>query len=90
MQQIKVLQKPSCSSDLNKVKNICSSMTRKVYGNNWQCSFRDELKASDRNTWFEIESEIMQNLIFSMETSISELRHNGSHIKFSICLILLN
>ncbi|GBL84231.1 Transposable element Tc3 transposase [Araneus ventricosus] len=58
-QNIKVLDWPACSPDLNPIENLWDIMCRKVYSNGRQYSSVNELKRSIEDVWQEIEPQIM-------------------------------
>ena len=58
-------------------------MHHKVYINDKQLSSVHELKTSIEDVWYEIDHEIVQDLISSMKTRIYEIiQKHGCTIKF--------
>lgn len=82
-QNMTVLDWPACSPDLNPIENLWGIMCRKVYSNGRQYSSVQELKRSIEDAWYEIDPQIMQDLVSSMETRVYEvIQKHGCTTRF--------
>ena len=61
-QNIKILEWPSLSPDLNIIENMWGELSRRVYGHGKQYSSKSELKAAIIDNWDEIGKDYVQNL----------------------------
>lgn len=72
---IRVLDWPACSPDLNPIENLWSIMCRKVYSNARQYSSEKELKTSIEDAWYDIDPQTMQDLVSSMQSRVYDVIH---------------
>jgi transposase len=70
---IKVLNWPPLSPDLNPIENIWGIMAREIYDGGKQFSNVNELKTAIQNSWNNVDEEIIKKLINSMNNRIFEL-----------------
>lgn len=63
---IRLLDWPAHSPDLNPIENIWGIMTRRVYEGNKCFHTTDELKTAILNEWQKLEPDLLENLIQSM------------------------
>jgi transposase len=80
---VKILDWPARSPDLNPMENMWAIIVRRVYANNRQYGTVNELKDAILEAWTGISDEIIQNLIRSMPTRIfGVIRRNGKVIDY--------
>lgn len=80
---ITVMDWPALSPDLNPIENLWGILTRKVYENGRQYSSVEELKRFIEKCWYEIQPEVLQKLVNSMEHRVFELIScKGNTIKY--------
>ena len=80
---IKVLNWPSRSPDLNPIENLWGVLSRRVYANNRQFASVEDLKDAILHEWHRIEPEVLQKLIDSMPNRIfSLIKAKGSSINY--------
>ena len=80
---VNLLDWPSCSPDLNPIENLWGLIARRVYHNQRQFNKVDELWTEIQNVWYNIEPDILQNLIVSMKDRIFDvIRLNGAQTKY--------
>jgi hypothetical protein len=72
-QNIKVIEWPSLSPDLNIIENIWGYLVRKVYDNGRQFENREDLKIEIFNAWEELSQDYIQNLFNSLPNRLFEL-----------------
>ncbi|GBM22017.1 Transposable element Tc3 transposase [Araneus ventricosus] len=70
---VTVLVWPPMSPDLNPIENVWGFMSRKVYENGEQFYSVNALKTSIESAWYNLESEILQTLIMSMEKRVYDV-----------------
>jgi hypothetical protein len=77
-QNIKLIDWPAHSPDLNPIENVWGSLARRVYANGKVFSGIHELRSSIITEWKKFEMETIQNLIVSMpERCFSVLNNKG-------------
>ena len=78
-ENIKVLDWPSVSPDLNIIENMWSELSRRVYSNGRQFSTIKELKSILIEEWESIPEEYIRNLFNSMDNRLFEvIERNGN------------
>ena len=78
---IRTMNWPPYSPDLNPIENLWGILAQKVYANGRQYNNIEELKSSVLTAWDEISPNIIDNLINSMPARVFELiSKNGGHI----------
>lgn len=81
-QNIKTMDWPPYSPDLNPIENLWGLMTKKVYGQGKQYNSIHDLKVAVFSAWDDFGLEVIQNLSMSMPTRIFKLiMAKGGHIK---------
>lgn len=75
-QNVKYLNWPACSPDLNPIENVWGILVRKIYCNNTQYSSVPELKTAVIEAWGSLESSMLKNLIDGMPNRIFEVIQN--------------
>lgn len=79
---IKQLDWPACSPDLNPIENLWGILTRRIYGNNKQYDTVDELKTAILREWENINKDLLKKLVDSMPDRLFEcIKANGSFVK---------
>ena len=72
---------PAKSSDLNPIENLWGILSREVYANGRQYSSLTELKSVIEEKWYNLDPEIIQNLITSMPNRVFKvINSNGTII----------
>jgi transposase len=80
---IRALQWPSRSPDLNPIENVWGSLARRVYDSGRQYDSIDALKAAIKIAWQQIGMPELQNLVNSMPKRIVQLlKKNGKSIPY--------
>ncbi|GBM14789.1 Transposable element Tc3 transposase [Araneus ventricosus] len=80
---ITVLERLPVSPDLNPIENMWGFMSRKVYENGEQFYSVNALKTSIECAWYNLEPEILQTLIMSMEKRVYDvLLKNGKTLNY--------
>lgn len=80
---VHVMDWPALSPDLNPIENVWGILSRRVYANSKQYFSVDELKAAIEREWYNIEPEVLQNLVESMENRVFDLIScKGNTIKY--------
>ncbi|GBM19395.1 Transposable element Tc3 transposase [Araneus ventricosus] len=80
---VTVLEWPPVSTDLNSIENVWGIMSRKVYENGGQFYSVNALKTSIESAWYNLEPEIFQTLIMSMEECVYDvLLKNGKTLSY--------
>lgn len=80
---IKVLDWPALSPDLNPIENLWGILARAVYGGRKQYTTVSELKSSIKKAWTDIEQSKLENLVLSMKDRLIEvISKNGSSTKY--------
>ncbi|GBM59691.1 Transposable element Tc3 transposase [Araneus ventricosus] len=64
---VTVFEWPPMNPDINQTENVWGIMSRKVYENGRQFYSVNALKTSIESPWYNLEPEILQTLIMSME-----------------------
>lgn len=78
---IKTLDWPDLSLDLNLVENVWGLLIRRVYENGCQFDNAEQLFDAVRIAWEEIPETYLQDLYSSMRRRIFEIvRNNGVHV----------
>lgn len=78
---VKCLDWPARSPDLNPIENLWGIITRKLYQNGRCFQNKEELKSALLHEWQNIDGVILKSLVNSMQgRCISLLKRNGSHI----------
>ncbi|GBL91867.1 Transposable element Tc3 transposase [Araneus ventricosus] len=78
-----VLEWPSMSPDLNPIDNVWCNMSRKVYENGGQFYLVNALKTVIESAWYNMEPEILQTLIMSMEKRVYHvILKNGKTLNY--------
>lgn len=70
---IDVLDWPARSPDLNPMENLWGILVQRIYYNDQRYDTIDELKAAILMAWENIEKNIIENLVDSMNTRLSEV-----------------
>ncbi|GBO05679.1 Transposable element Tc3 transposase [Araneus ventricosus] len=84
---VTVLEWPPMISDLNPIENVWGIMSRKVNENGGQFYSVYALKTATESAWYNLEPEILQTLIISMEKRVYDvLLKNGKYFKLLITL----
>ncbi|GBN91791.1 Transposable element Tc3 transposase [Araneus ventricosus] len=79
---VTVLEWPPMSPDLNPIENVWDIMCRKVYENGGQFYSVNALRTAIESAWYNLEQEILQTLIMSMEKRVYDvILKNGKTIK---------
>lgn len=79
---IKILDWPSKSPDLNPIENLWGIMARQVYKGGVQYKSAKELRDAIEENWYAMDPAMCQKLIFSMKGRIfNVINKNGSYIK---------
>lgn len=79
---IKVMQWPALSPDLNPIENLWGDMARAVYGNGRQYHSVSELEASVKKAWLDISPARLESLLKSMDDrclEVVELKGSKTH-----------
>lgn len=80
---VKLLPWPACSPDLNPIENLWGVIARRVYANQRQFNKVDDLWGEIQKIWYDLEPELLQNLISSMKNRIFDvIRLNGGQIDY--------
>lgn len=80
---IKILDHPACSPDLNPIENLWGWVSKEVFKNGRQYENVEDLKEAMLRAWNEIPDELIKNLIESMPDRIYELIvKKGSHTHY--------
>ena len=80
---IDLLTWPACSPDLNPIENLWGLIVQRVYKNDRQFGSINELWEAVQETWYSVEPEYLQNLIYSMKNRISEvIQRNGAQTHY--------
>jgi len=80
---IKLVDHPAVSPDLNIIENLWGFMVHRVYGNNRQYGVLNELKESIQEAWDSIPQVIIDKLIASMhERLVDVLKAQGGKTRF--------
>ncbi|GBM20947.1 Transposable element Tc3 transposase [Araneus ventricosus] len=78
-----VLEWPPMSPDLNAIENVWGIMSQKVYGNGGQFYSVNALKTAIESAWYNLEPEILQTLIMSMEKRVYDvILKNGKTLNY--------
>ncbi|GBN02448.1 Transposable element Tc3 transposase [Araneus ventricosus] len=70
---VTVLEWPPMSPDLNPIENVWDIMFRKVYENGGQFYSVYALKTAIESAWYNLEPELLQTLIMSMEKRVYDV-----------------
>lgn len=82
-QNVDVKSWPARSPDLNPMENVWGIIVRRVYENNRQFETIGELKSAILRVWRELTSNILENLVNSMENRVyTVIRKNGNQINY--------
>jgi transposase len=77
-QNVRVMEWPPLSPDLNPIENLWGILSRKVYANGKQYHSINELKKSIQEAWDGIPMTVLNNLVKSMPNRCIEvLKRNG-------------
>lgn len=80
---IKVMEWPSRSPDLNPIENLWGILVRKVYKDGRQFSSISELKSAILDAWDDLGPETFQKLVQSMPNRVFEvIRANGGQTHY--------
>ncbi|GBM68999.1 Transposable element Tc3 transposase [Araneus ventricosus] len=80
---VTVLEWPPMSPNLNPIENVWGFMSRKVYENGGQFYSVNALKTSIESAWYNLEPEILQTLIMSMEKRVYDVSlKNGKTLNY--------
>ncbi|GBM78652.1 Transposable element Tc3 transposase [Araneus ventricosus] len=80
---VTVLEWPPMSPALNPIENVWGIMSRKVYENGRQFYSVNALKTAIESAWYNLEPEILQILITSMEKRIYDvILKNGKTLNY--------
>lgn len=80
---IKIMEWPSRSPDINPIENLWGILSRRVYANGRQFSSVAELKKKILECWGEIDDNVLKTLINSMPNRIFQIiRNNGAKTKY--------
>lgn len=80
---VDVLEWPSRSPDLNPIENLWGWLVRAVYRNGRQFRTRDELKEAIRESWNQIPLSLLQSLIDSMTSRLTDvIKANGGSTRY--------
>lgn len=71
--EFQLLEWPACSPDLNPIENLWGIIARKVYGNSRQYQTIAELKVAILQSWLDIRSETLRNLVDSMKDRLFDV-----------------
>ncbi|GBM50258.1 Transposable element Tc3 transposase [Araneus ventricosus] len=71
--KVTVFEWPSMSPDLNPIENVWGIMSRKVYENGGQFYSVNSLMTDIESAWYNLEHEILQTLIMSMEKLVYDV-----------------
>ena len=81
--EMKILDWPPLSPDLNPIENLWGYLTRKVHGNGHQFTSIVALKAEIVKCWSEVTPELRNNLVASMKDRlIKVIRNRGGSIDY--------
>ena len=81
--EVKTLDWPPLSPDLNPIENLWGYLSRKVYGNGRQFTSIPALKAEIVKCWSEVTPELRTNLILSMKDRlIKVIQNRGGSIDY--------
>lgn len=76
--EIDLLEWPACSPDLNPIENLWGIIVRRLYANNKKYDTLRELKTAIEEIWVNLEPEVLNNLVDSMNNRLFEvIRKNG-------------
>ena len=78
-QNIKTIDWPAHSPDLNPIENVWGLLARRVYANGRVFSTIDELRSCILTEWQNLETETIQNLITSMPQRCFSVLNNKGH-----------
>lgn len=82
-QNIKTVDWPAKSPDLNPIENLWGYLARKVYAHGRQFTCQKDLKEFIEDEWYKIPPEICQKLILSMPNRIFEtIQKNGGYTHY--------
>ncbi|GBM14742.1 Transposable element Tc3 transposase [Araneus ventricosus] len=80
---VTVLEWPPLSPDLNPNENVWGIISRKVYENGGQFYSVNALKTAIESVWYNLEPEILQTLIMSMEKRVyNVILRNGMTLNY--------
>lgn len=80
---IKVLEWPACSPDVNPMENLWGILSQRIYSGNRQYETIDSLKAAIQNEWVNIDKNLLQKLVLSMNSRIFDLiKNKGGKISY--------
>ncbi|GBN02933.1 Transposable element Tc3 transposase [Araneus ventricosus] len=80
---VTVLEWPLMSPDLNPIESVLRIMSRKVYENGEQFYSVNALKTAIESVWYNLEPEILQTLIMSMEKRVYNVKlRNGKTLNY--------
>lgn len=75
---VPLLEWPACSPDLNPIENLWGIIVRRIYANNRQYPTVEALKDAIWQSWIEIDQEITDNLVLSMDNRLFQvINRNG-------------
>lgn len=82
-EQIRLLEWPARSPDLNIIENVWGLLTRDVYADARQFDTKNELKRAIQASWERIDQQIIKNLFDAIPNRIFEvIRSNGNITKY--------
>jgi transposase len=83
VQNIRILDWPSRSPDLNPIENLWGIIVRDIYKNGRQFNSVPELKTAIKQSWLNIPDETREKLVESMSKRIYDVIYNrGGHTKY--------
>ena len=78
---VAVMAWPAMSPDLNPIEHLWGILTRSVYANGRQYGSKEALKAAILKAWNDMDPEVLQNLLHSMQKRCVEvIKHRGAFI----------
>ncbi|GBL82538.1 Transposable element Tc3 transposase [Araneus ventricosus] len=79
---VTVLEWPLMRPDLNPIENVWGIMSWKVYENGGQFYSVNALKTAIESAWYNLEPEILQTLIMSMEKHVYVILKNSKTFNY--------
>ncbi|GBM92593.1 Transposable element Tc3 transposase [Araneus ventricosus] len=73
LKNVTVLEWPPMNPVLNPIENVWGFVSRKVYENGGQFYSVNALKTAIESAWYNLEPEILQTLIISMEKRVYDV-----------------
>lgn len=79
---VKVMDWPARSPDLNPIENLWGLLARTVYEGGRQFDSKMQLQQAIMDAWYSLDPTLLQNLIYSMPNRIYDvIRKNGANIE---------